>query len=158
MSVERLQTRFVGYALRGRDGQASRPTRSFDQTSYPSLLCLPAERLPHLFRKFSRLEGEERGREIGGSGLGSRFTFTVPAVEEAVTLPSLPSRWRKTKTRERPLTVLANWHPDLISGSGLVGRPVCSTFTDNTISIAVSGARDRFLGEPSPTTHAPLHP
>ena len=68
---------------------------------------VPAERLPHLFRKFSRLDGEERGREDGGSGLGlaicrgiveahggriraesdglglgSRFTFTVPAVEE----------------------------------------------------------------------------
>ena len=68
---------------------------------------VPAERLPHLFRKFSRLDGEERGRENGGSGLGlaicrgiveahggriraesdglglgSRFTFTVPAVEE----------------------------------------------------------------------------
>ena len=28
------------------------------------------ERLPHLFRKFSRLDGEERGRETGGSGLG----------------------------------------------------------------------------------------
>jgi DNA-binding response OmpR family regulator len=68
---------------------------------------VPAERLPHLFRKFSRLDGEERGREDGGSGLGlaicrgiveahggriraesdglglgSRFTFTLPAVEE----------------------------------------------------------------------------
>ena len=31
---------------------------------------VPAERLPHLFRKFSRLDGEERGRETGGSGLG----------------------------------------------------------------------------------------
>ena len=31
---------------------------------------VPAERLPHLFRKFSRLDGEERGRENGGSGLG----------------------------------------------------------------------------------------
>ena len=68
---------------------------------------VPAERLPHLFRKFSQLDGEERGRETGGSGLGlaicrgiveahggriraesdglglgSRFTFTLPAVEE----------------------------------------------------------------------------
>ena len=68
---------------------------------------VPAERLPHLFRKFSQLDGEERGRENGGSGLGlaicrgiveahggriraesdglglgSRFTFTLPAVEE----------------------------------------------------------------------------
>ena len=63
---------------------------------------------PHLFRKFSRLEGEDRGRDIAGSGLGlaickgiveahggriraesdgpglgARFTFTIPTVEEA---------------------------------------------------------------------------
>ena len=31
---------------------------------------IAAERLPHLFRKFSRLEGEDRGRDIAGSGLG----------------------------------------------------------------------------------------
>ena len=68
---------------------------------------VPAEQLPHLFRKFSQLDGEERGREPGGYGLGlaickgiveahggriraesdgiglgSRFTFTLPAVEE----------------------------------------------------------------------------
>ena len=68
---------------------------------------VPAERLPQLFRKFSRLDGEELGRDLGGSGLGlsickgiveahggriwaesggeglgTRFTFTIPAVEE----------------------------------------------------------------------------
>ena len=82
---------------------------------------LPAERLPHLFRKFSRLDGEERGRELGGSGLGlaickgiveahggriraesdglglgSRFTFTLPAVEEA-----RPGRSRQSRPRPR---------------------------------------------------------
>ena len=31
---------------------------------------VPAEQLPHLFRKFSQLDGEERERELGGSGLG----------------------------------------------------------------------------------------
>jgi signal transduction histidine kinase/DNA-binding response OmpR family regulator len=71
---------------------------------------LPAESLPHLFRKFSRLNVEDRGREIEGSGLGlaickgiveahggriwaesdgaglgTRFTFTIPAVEEVAT-------------------------------------------------------------------------
>ena len=31
---------------------------------------IAAERLPHLFRKFSRIDGEDRGRDIAGSGLG----------------------------------------------------------------------------------------
>ena len=87
---------------------------------------LTAERLPHLFRKFSRLDGEERGRELGGSGLGlaickgiveahggriraesdgpglgSRFTFTLPAVEEARPVRSRRSRPRPRKEPER---------------------------------------------------------
>ncbi len=70
---------------------------------------VPAERLPHLFRKFSHLDGEDRGRGHGssglglaickgiveahggriwaksdGQGLGARFTLTLPVVEEAV--------------------------------------------------------------------------
>ena len=66
---------------------------------------IPAESLPRLFRKFSRVEGDEpRGdtglglaickgiveahggrirAESGGPGLGARFTFTVPVVEQA---------------------------------------------------------------------------
>ena len=86
---------------------------------------VPAERLPHLFRKFSRLDGEERGREVGGSGLGlaickgiveahggriraesdgpglgSRFTFTLPAVKEAAAVRSRRSRPRPRKEPE----------------------------------------------------------
>ena len=100
---------------------------------------VPAERLPHLFRKFSRLDGEERGREIAGSGLGlaickgiveahggriraesdglglgSRFTFTVPAVEEAVTLPPRPSRRRRPKTGERPRVLCVDDDPQTL--------------------------------------------
>ena len=100
---------------------------------------VPAERLPHLFRKFSRLDGEERGREIAGSGLGlaickgiveahggriraesdglglgSRFTFTVPAVEEAVALPPPRSRRRRTKTRERPRVLCVDDDPQTL--------------------------------------------
>ena len=66
---------------------------------------IPAESLPHLFRKFSRLESEEQGGDTGlglavckgiveahggriwaesdGPGLGAIFTFTLPTVEEA---------------------------------------------------------------------------
>ena len=100
---------------------------------------VPAERLPHLFRKFSQLDGEERGRAIAGSGLGlaickgiveahggriraesdglglgSRFTFTVPAVEEAVTLPPRPSRRRRSKTAERPRVLCVDDDPQTL--------------------------------------------
>ena len=86
---------------------------------------VPAERLPHLFRKFSRLDGEERGREVGGSGLGlaickgiveahggriraesdgpglgSRFTFTLPAVKEVSSRASARPRPRPRKEPE----------------------------------------------------------
>ena len=68
-----------------------------------------AERLPHLFRKYSRLDAQNAGLDIGGSGLGlaickgfveahggriwaesngpglgARFTFTLPVVAKAV--------------------------------------------------------------------------
>jgi PAS domain S-box-containing protein len=65
---------------------------------------IPAESLPHLFRRFSRVQAEEQGgdtglglaicmgiveahggrirAESGGPGLGARFTFTLPTVGE----------------------------------------------------------------------------
>ena len=71
---------------------------------------LSAERLPHLFREFSGIKGDEGGGEIVGSGLGlsickgiveahggriwaeseglgkgARFIFTIPVVEEGAT-------------------------------------------------------------------------
>ena len=100
---------------------------------------VPAERLPYLFRKFSRLDDEERGREIAGSGLGlaickgiveahggriraesdglglgSRFTFTVPAVEETVALPPPLSRRRRSKTGERPRVLCVDDDPQTL--------------------------------------------
>ena len=93
---------------------------------------IAAERLPHLFRKFSRLEGEDRGRDIVGSGLGlaicrgiveahggriraesdglglgSRFTFTVPVAQDAgIGAANLAVRSRRSeRERERVLCV-----------------------------------------------------
>ncbi len=67
---------------------------------------IPAESLPHLFRKFSRFEAEDQGGDTGlglaickgiveahggriwaesdGPGLGARFTFTLPVADSAL--------------------------------------------------------------------------
>ena len=93
---------------------------------------IAAERLPHLFRKFSRIDGEDRRRDIAGSGLGlaickgiveahggriraesdglglgARFTFTIPVAVDAVAgVPRLSARReRAEKERTRILTV-----------------------------------------------------
>ena len=93
---------------------------------------IPAESLPHLFRKFSRVQFEEQGGDTGlglaickgiveahggriraesdGPGLGARFTFTLPAVEEAVGAPppvSARSRGRGPKDPVERVRVLA---------------------------------------------------
>ncbi len=87
---------------------------------------IPAESLPHLFRKFSRLEAEEQGGDTGlglavckgiveghggriwaesdGLGLGAKFTFTIPTVEEAgfVSPPlQVSTRPARTSVREQ---------------------------------------------------------
>ena len=85
---------------------------------------IPAERLPHLFRKFSRIEGEEVGvnsglglaicngiveshggrirAESAGPGLGARFTFTLTAIEEAgYVSPAAPVRVSSRLLRQR---------------------------------------------------------
>ncbi len=68
---------------------------------------IPTERLPHLFRKYARNGSKDRGVGVGlglaickglveahggriwaeskGSGLGTRFTFTIPVVEQVET-------------------------------------------------------------------------
>ena len=87
---------------------------------------IAAERLPHLFRKFSRIDGEDRRRDIAGSGLGlaickgiveahggriwaesdgpglgARFTFTIPVAQDAgIGAANLPVRSRRAE-RER---------------------------------------------------------
>ena len=91
---------------------------------------IPAESLPYLFRKFSRLDADDHAGETGlglaickgiveahggriwaesdGAGLGARFTFTIPVVEESgFVSPVLPPA-RPWRTREEmPVRVLA---------------------------------------------------
>ena len=84
---------------------------------------IAAESLPHLFRKFSRLESEERGGDTGlglavckgiveahggriwaesdGPGLGATFTFTLPTVEEAGFVSPAPSPQLSTQPSRR---------------------------------------------------------
>ena len=73
---------------------------------------IPAESLPHLFRKFSRIGAEDQGGDTGlglavckgiveahggriwaesdGPGLGARFTFTLPTAEEGGFVSPVP--------------------------------------------------------------------
>ena len=91
---------------------------------------IAAERLPHLFRKFSRIDGEDRRRDIAGSGLGlaickgiveahggriwaesdgpglgARFTFTIPVAGDAAAGVPRRSARRERAERERILVV-----------------------------------------------------
>ena len=87
---------------------------------------IAAERLPHLFRKFSRIDGEDRRRDIAGSGLGlaickgiveahggriwaesdgpglgARFTFTIPVAQDAgIGAANLPVRSRRAEREQ----------------------------------------------------------
>ena len=100
------------------------------------------ERQPHLFQKFARIGREERGRGIGmglglaickglveahggriwaeseGTGLGTRFTFTIPLVEEVSTdvmeVPThRPLRPRRAD-RQKPLVLVVDDDPRVL--------------------------------------------
>ena len=87
---------------------------------------IPADLLPHLFRKFSSVDSEHDGRETHGTGLGlaickgiveahggrvwadsdgpglgTKFTFTVPVAEE-IPRGSVPQTARQTKPSRAP--------------------------------------------------------
>ena len=94
---------------------------------------IPAESLPHLFYKFSRIDSGEQGGDTGlglavckgiveahggriwaesdGPGLGARFTFTMPTVEQAgyvtpaASTPHPPRSSRRAAEQVRVLAV-----------------------------------------------------
>ena len=87
-------------------------------------LGIPPERVPHLFRKFSHVGGDEKTEDTGlglaickgiveahggriwaesdGPGSGSRFTFTIPVVEGIGPGPARPSGRFRRGERKRP--------------------------------------------------------
>ncbi len=113
---------------------------------------IPAEQLPHLFRKFSGGRLEESSRDTGlglaicrgiveahggrihaesdGPGLGARFTFTIPTVEqtgggEAATASTRSSRRERGETEERVRVLAVDDDPqallyvrDALAGAG----------------------------------------
>ena len=84
---------------------------------------IPSDRLPHLFRKFSGVNAGEQGgnpglglaiskgiveahggrieAESAGPGLGARFTFTLPTVEEAGSGASAPASPHSSRPEAR---------------------------------------------------------
>ena len=118
---------------------------------------IPAENLPNLFRKFSMIQSEEHGGDTGlglaickgiveahggriwaesdGLGLGARFTFTLPTVEEHVSRTEIVSppvatrshRQRRGEKGERVSVLAVDDDPktlkyvrDILSKSGYV--------------------------------------
>ena len=98
-----------------------------------------AEQLPHLFKKFSRTDGEEGRRKIGGSGLGlaickgiveahggriwaasagpgqgARFTFTIPMTEGAVTDKARPTAHLRQETGENARVLVVDDDPQAL--------------------------------------------
>ncbi len=92
---------------------------------------IPAESLPNLFRKFSRAQSEEQGGDTGlglsickgiveahggriwaesdGPGMGARFTFTLPSIEDSGSSATgrSPSTRRKQNVEEVRPRILA---------------------------------------------------
>ena len=90
---------------------------------------IPTERLTNLFRKFSRQDDDDPGGDTGlglaickgiveahggriwadsdGSGLGARFTFTIPSVEDpAVEHTQIPGPSRQRRRGSMPILVV----------------------------------------------------
>ena len=128
---------------------------------------VPAERLPHLFRKYSRIDSDDLDRRIGGEGLGlaickgiveahggriraesggqglgTRFTFTVPAVAEALDASA---------TGPGPLPADSGWAPRgrarilAVDDEPQMLRLVRNTLSDAGYTPIVTGDPDEVL-------------
>ncbi|MCY3555917.1 MAG: response regulator [Gemmatimonadetes bacterium] len=121
---------------------------------------IPTERMPHLFRKYARSGGEDRGVGVDlglaickglveahggriwadseGTGMGTRFTFSIPAVEEARTdAGQAPGRMR----------------PQFVQGDS--GKPLVLVVDDDTQALGYiretvekAGYRTAVTGDP----------
>ena len=102
---------------------------------------IPAERLPNLFRKFSRRDDDDPGGDTGlglaickgivethggriqaeneGPGLGARFTFTIPVIEEAAPERRRP---REARGRRRETRSPFSWWTTIPKRCGISGR------------------------------------
>ena len=128
---------------------------------------IPAERLPHLFKKFSRLDNEDRGGNTGlglaickgiveaqggriwaesdGPSLGARFTFTVPAVEDTHLSPRPRTGRRSTPFPEQ--AAVAERIPILVVGE----EPQALRYTLD--ALVKSGFAPTVTGDPDEALH-----
>ena len=97
---------------------------------------IPEERLPHLFRKFVRHEDDDPGGDTGlglaickgiveahggriwaesdGPGLGARFVFTLPAVDQAVAEPKRTEAGSQPDRRTRETILVLDDDPRML--------------------------------------------
>ena len=131
---------------------------------------IPAEELPHLFRKFAPTEGEGRGGDTGlglaickgiveahggriraesaGPGLGAQFTFTLPTVAARAQFPAPSDRRQREAGAGEPILVVDDdpqtlWRVrDTLSNAGY--QPMVAADPEEAFALA-EGKRPRLI-------------